>query len=254
MSDALTLPPFFRIVRLAAIDSTSDEAKRLSRLGAEEGTVVWAEQQSDGHGRHGRSWISPTGNLYFSVLLRPMRPPAQSMQLTFAAAVALSEAIVSLLPKGASVTCKWPNDVLVGGRKIAGILLESSIDGAGLVDSLVVGIGVNVASHPPADALIYPATSLAAEGAAETTPGGVLERICPALLAWYRRWQSEGFAPLRRSWLDRAAALQKPVAVRLDDETLEGIFADLDESGALVLQQGGHRRLVLAGDVFPRTV
>jgi BirA family transcriptional regulator, biotin operon repressor / biotin---[acetyl-CoA-carboxylase] ligase len=254
MCDAPTLPPFFRIVQLATIDSTSEEAKRLSQLGAEEGTLVWAEQQTDGHGRFGRSWISPSGNLYFSLLLRPGRPPAQTMQLTFAAAVALSDAIETLLPEGAAVTCKWPNDVLVKGSKIAGILLESSIDAAGVVDSLVIGIGVNVASHPPADAVMYPATSLAAEGSAGATPDRVLTQFCPSFLDWYGRWQATGFAPLRQSWLDRAEKLQKPVTVRLDTETVNGIFAGLDESGAMILQQGDHRRLILAGDVFPQSV
>jgi BirA family biotin operon repressor/biotin-[acetyl-CoA-carboxylase] ligase len=254
MSSSPALPPFFSLVRLASIDSTSEEAKRLSRLGAEEGTLVWADEQSDGHGRFGRSWISPSGNLYFSVLLRPNRPPAQTMQLTFAAAVALSDVLATLLPAGAAVTCKWPNDVLVGGGKIAGILLESSIDEAGLVDSLVVGIGVNVASHPPAETVMYPATSLAAEGSADATPQLVLQHFCPAFLDWYRRWQEAGFAPLRQSWLARAEKLRKPVSVRLDFETLDGIFADLDDSGAMVLQQGEHRRLILAGDVFPQSV
>ena len=251
MSTTPDLPSFFNLLRGPTIDSTSDEAKRLSRLGAEEGTLVWADQQTQGHGRFGRTWISPAGNLYFSLLLRPERPPAQAMQLTFAAAVAVADAIGGLLPAAAAVTCKWPNDVLVRGRKIAGILLESSVDAAGMVDSLIVGIGVNVASHPSTETLLYPATSLAAQGSPDATPGQVLQRFCPAFLEWYRRWQTSGFEALRGSWLARAEKLQQPVTVRLDSETLDGVFADLDDSGAMVLQQGARRRLVLAGDVFP---
>ena len=119
------IPAFFSVVTLASIGSTSDEVKRLSRFGAVEGTLVWAAEQRAGHGRFGRTWISPPGNLYFSLLLRPYLPPGQALQLTFVAAVALAEAIQGLLPPQRRVTCKWPNDVLVAGRKISGILLES---------------------------------------------------------------------------------------------------------------------------------
>lgn len=252
IAPAPDLPAFYTLIRLASIDSTSDEARRLSRLDAAEGTLVWADQQTNGHGRFGRSWISPAGNLYFSLLLRPDRPPAQAMQLTFAAAVAVAETLGALLPEAATVTCKWPNDVLVRGRKIAGILLESSVDQTGMVDSLVVGIGVNVGSHPSTETLLYPATSMAAEGAPDVLPGDVLQRFCAAFLDWYRRWQTAGFEPLRESWLGRAEKLRQAVSVRLDTETLNGVFADLDPSGAMVLQQGERRQLVLAGDVFPQ--
>ena len=242
---------FFRIVALRTIDSTSEEAKRLSRAGAGEGTLVWAARQTSGHGRFGRVWISPPGNLYFSLLLRPRRPPRETMQLTFVAALAVADAISETLPPGAAVTCKWPNDVLISGKKAAGILLELSTDDTGNVDSLVIGIGVNVASHPPPEEVQYPATSLCIEGAPEETPGSLLERFCPSFLARYEEWRRLGFSPAREAWLARAERLHRRIEVRLDGDTASGVFADLDPTGALVLRQQGRQRLILAGDVFP---
>jgi len=251
MQEPADLPAFFRPVFLPIVDSTSDEAKRLARDAAPEGTLVWAERQTAGHGRLGRTWISPPGNLYVSLLLRPRAAAAEAAQLTFVAAVAAAECLEQILPAGRAVTCKWPNDVLVGGRKAVGILLESEADHRGNLDSLVIGIGINVSSHPPDDVVQYAATSLHAEGAAGETPSSVLERLCLAILLRYRQWQEEGFSPLRVAWLARAEKLNSPIEVRLETGTAAGIFAGLDPSGALVLQQGELRRLVLAGDVFP---
>ena len=251
MESATLACGFFRILELPTIDSTSEEAKRLGRAGAPEGTLIWALQQTAGHGRFGRTWISPPGNLYFSLLLRPDLPPEQTMQLTFVAALAMADTISAFFPVGAPVTCKWPNDVLIAGKKVAGILLESSLNGAGRVDSLVIGIGVNVASHPPSQEVHYPATSLTAEGATAENARSVLEAFCPSFLAWYGEWRERGFHSVREAWLARAERLHRPIEVRLDRDTTAGIFADLDPTGALVLQQGMGQRLILAGDVFP---
>jgi BirA family transcriptional regulator, biotin operon repressor / biotin---[acetyl-CoA-carboxylase] ligase len=251
MQTSPAVPRFFRVVALGTIDSTSEEAKRLALAGADEGTLVCARQQTAGHGRRGRHWISPAGNLYFSALLRPGCPAGEATQLTFVAAVALADALAAVLPPGRPVTCKWPNDVLVGGRKIAGILLESSVDAQGRVDSLVIGIGVNVASHPPDDQVQYVATSLHAEGAADETPPSMLERLCTAFLVRLEEWREGGFRPVREAWLERAEKLNEPVEIDLGFVRARGIFAGLDDAGALVLQQGDHRRIILAGDVFP---
>lgn len=249
---AFALPPFYRTIHLAKVGSTSDETRRLAGLGAGEGTLVWADAQTNGHGRCGRGWISPPGNLYFSVLLRPQGAVADALQLTFVAAVALAEVVATVLPPAASrVGCKWPNDVLIGGRKVAGILLESEVAADGTVEALVIGIGVNVASHPPPEAVMYAATSLHAEGATGQTPASILARFGPALLGWYRTWQQEGFAPARDAWLGHAERLHQEVDVHLESGTMSGIFAGLASNGAMLLQQGDLRRTILAGDVFP---
>ena len=125
MSVTASLPSPYQLITFETIDSTNEEAKRLAGSDAPEGTVVWAREQSAGRGRRGRAWVSGHGNLYCSILLRPDCHAFKAMQLSFVAALAMADAVASVLPKGAFVNCKWPNDVLVEGRKISGILLES---------------------------------------------------------------------------------------------------------------------------------
>lgn len=242
----------FKLIVLDEVDSTSTMAKRLCAADAEDRTLVWAVRQTAGRGRLSRTWISPAGNLYVSLILRPEADATRATGLTFAAAVAVAEAVEALLGGQAPVRCKWPNDVLVGGRKVAGILLESSTSAAGLLDWVVIGIGVNVASHPPDGETMYPATSLAAEGAAGVGVEQALNGLCRQLDLWLRRWAEEGFPAVRRAWLDRAYGLGAAIAVRAgDDAVLEGFFRGLDEDGALILDQAGVRRRVTAGDVLP---
>ena len=246
------LPDFFRLVALDSIDSTNDEARR--RIAATpgdalEGMLVWAAEQTAGRGRRGRSWSSPRGNLYMSLVLRPGCRPAVAAQLGFVAAVALAETLAGLLPGEGRVRLKWPNDVLVDGAKVSGILLEAVTHQTGLAGTLILGIGVNLQSRPETG--LYPTISLAEAGADVREPAELLERLAGHLLAWYETWRREGFAPLRAAWLARAVGIGQAVEVRLDRETLTGRFESLDESGALALAlpEGG-RRLVAAGDVF----
>ncbi len=243
------LPSFYRLVAHEQIDSTNEEAKRLAATGAAAGTLIWAGEQLAGRGRRGRRWASPPGNLYVSLLLRPACPPAQACQLNFVAAVALAEAVSALLPTDRPVTLKWPNDVLIRGAKVSGILLEASAALDRSIDWLVIGVGVNVGSHP-ADTP-YPATSLQREGAADATAAAVLQAFAERFQAWYETWRSEGFAPVRARWLASARGLGEPIEVRLERETLQGRFGDLDESGALMLDMGnGARRQITTGDLF----
>jgi BirA family transcriptional regulator, biotin operon repressor / biotin---[acetyl-CoA-carboxylase] ligase len=247
MTDRPALPSFFSLAAFDRIDSTNEEALRRARAGAPEGELVWAREQTGGRGRRGRPWASPAGNLYLSLLLRPGVPPAEAAQLGFVAAVAIAETLHGLLPPERRLRCKWPNDLLVDGAKVGGILPEAEAAGRS-VEALVLGMGINLASHP-ADTP-YPATSLQAAGA-RVDVEGLLEILAGRLLAWYRRWQAEGFAPVRARWIDFAAGLGQPIEVRLESATLRGRFAALDASGALDLELAdGAHRLVTAGDVF----
>ncbi len=247
MIDQPALSPFFTLVALDRIDSTNEEAHRRARSGAPEGTLVWSREQTSGRGRRGRAWSSPPGNLYASLLLRPAVPPAQAAQLGFVAAIAMAETLCACLPAEREVRCKWPNDLLIDGAKVAGILPEAEAAGR-RIEALVLGMGINLASHP-ADTP-YRATSLRAAGskiAIET----LLESLACQVHLWYRRWQEAGFAPIRARWLDFAAGLGQEVEVRLEAGTLKGRFAALDATGALDLElAGGDHRLVSAGDVF----
>lgn len=247
LADAPSLPSFYRLVRHDRIASTNDEAKRLAQQGEGEGTLVWAQAQSAGHGRQGRVWVSPPGNLYMSLILRPEVPLAAAAQLGFAGALAVGEACGELAP-GAAISFKWPNDVLLAGRKMSGLLLESEAQRGSDLAWLVLGIGVNLATYPVA--ADYPATSLAATGA-EVAPGVLLGALARRFVAWYEQWRAAGFAALRDAWLARAQGLGREIRVRLPRESFTGIFAGLDADGALLLDGSGGRRRVAAGEVFP---
>ncbi len=249
MVQDVTLPAGYRLVARDALDSTNEEAARRARDGAPDGTVVWARRQTAGRGRHGRHWESPDGNLYCSILLRPDVTPGEAAQLTFVAALALGRALDGILPADAKLTFKWPNDVLLGGRKVAGILLESSGSRDGRLDWLVVGCGLNV-NHFPEHAA-YPATSLRTVGSAVPAVAELLAAFVEAFALWRARWQADGLGPVRDAWLARAAQIGGDVSVRLPGDELRGRFAGLDAAGALLLDlPDGSRRTVNAGDVF----
>jgi BirA family biotin operon repressor/biotin-[acetyl-CoA-carboxylase] ligase len=245
----LVLPPGWTAIAFGSIGSTNDEALRRAEAGAPEGTVITARQQEGGRGRRGRSWSSPPGNAYSSTIVRPECAPERAAQLGFATALAVSDAALAGLPSGRQVRLKWPNDVLVDGAKIAGILLESSIGGDGRVAHVVIGAGINVAAAPPAGAAGYAAASLRDLGDARDAPG-VLQAYLGALAARLAQWRT-GFAGTRADWLARAAWLGETVAVSQGDERIEGRFAGLDADGALLLQPaGGPVRRIVSGEVF----
>ncbi|MCR6631767.1 MAG: biotin--[acetyl-CoA-carboxylase] ligase [Magnetospirillum sp.] len=243
------LPAPFSLIRLDSVGSTNDEARRLALSGAAADLlVVSAMHQSAGRGRRGRPWVSPPGNLHCSLLVRLDGDLGTAAQLGFAAAVALVDAFRTLVP-GVAFTCKWPNDVLAHGPaargKCCGMLLEPVGH-----DWLILGIGVDVVAAPPPGELVYPACCLADFGF-----GGSEMDVLAAFAAAFRpllaEWRRDGFAPIREAWLHRSQGVGEPVLVRLEGETLTGLFAGLDAEGALLLDQAssGLRR-ILAGDVY----
>ncbi|MEP0337513.1 MAG: biotin--[acetyl-CoA-carboxylase] ligase [Alphaproteobacteria bacterium] len=250
--DAPRLPSLFTLVELDTVDSTNAEARRRAEQGAEEapeGTLVWAAEQTAGRGRRGRTWVSPKGNFYASIILRPDVPLRDAAQFGFVASLAVFDAIGSLAQPGTEAHTKWPNDVLISGRKVAGILLEAQ--GAASADAqpdfVIVGVGVNLRSFP--EDVEFPATCMLDEGTAVLVPE-FLESFGRHFLAWTRIWVDEGFERLRKNWLWRCDQVGKEVDVRLANETLTGIFKDLDDSGALILETSSGLRTITAGDVF----
>jgi BirA family biotin operon repressor/biotin-[acetyl-CoA-carboxylase] ligase len=230
------------------LDSTSDEAQRRAAAGEPGPLWIAARRQTAARGRRGRAWAAPEGNLSVTCLMRPQGSPAEAALHSFAACLAVAELFDALAP-GATVALKWPNDALLNGRKAAGVLLESAGAGA-RVDWLTVGVGVNLAHHPEPEPGAWPPTSVAAEIGAAPDPETALTLLAARFARWAGRLSAEGFAPLRAAWLARAARLGEKVAARLPRETVEGVFADLDESGALVLAQGGGFRRIQAAEVF----
>ncbi|HEY0623668.1 biotin--[acetyl-CoA-carboxylase] ligase [Sphingomonas sp.] len=226
---------------VAETGSTNADMLALASAGAAEGSWLRAERQTGGKGRQGRAWDSPPGNLYASTLvrLRPADPPAATLALV--AAVALEEAVRVFLPSGATI--KWPNDLLISGSKLSGILLER----AG--DAIVIGTGVNLAHHPGLPD--RPTTSLAAHGA-PVGPATFLGALADTFARWLARWRQEGLDPVRQRWLDRAHAPGTALTARLPDgEAVDGLFDGLTGDGALILRLASRaRRVIHAGDVF----
>lgn len=239
-------PRGYALKHFEAIDSTNEEARRLAAAG--EAGPVWiaADRQSAGRGRRGRAWESPGGNLAATLLLRPNRSAAESAQLSFVAALAVSDMVQAYAP-GSRIRVKWPNDVLAESRKIAGILLESA--GSQTLDWLAVGIGINLAAHP--EGTEFPATSLAALGEPVPSVRDALTRLAADWAKWYEIWSMQGFGQIRDVWLARAAGLGARIRVRLQSEETSGVFEGIDDTGALILRETRDRvRVIAAGDVF----
>ena len=235
-----------RILTVAETGSTNADLLALARAGSgEDGLWLRAGRQTAGKGRQGRAWDSPAGNLFASTLVRLSAgdPPAATLALV--AAVALEEAVRLALPPARTrqLALKWPNDLLIAGAKLSGILLERADDW------VVIGVGVNVAHHP---ALADRATtSLAAEGAA-VDAAAFLSHLADLTAAWLHLWRRDGLAPVVARWSERAHPPGTPLVARLPNgESVEGVFAALDQAGALVLRLAdGTHRAIHAGDIF----
>jgi BirA family biotin operon repressor/biotin-[acetyl-CoA-carboxylase] ligase len=230
------------------VTSTNDVAKMLAEEGATHGEVVIAESQTHGRGRRGRSWISPHGrNLYCSVILRPDLPPSRAPELTLVAAVALCEV---LQQAGAAAAIKWPNDVLVRGRKIAGLLTELQAD-TEKIGHVILGMGVNLNSPledftPDVRAA---ATSLMLERG-QHVPRALFTAACfTRLEEWLDTHEAKGFEEIRKAWRDLSETLGRDVFVRADGKEFAGVAEDIDPSGALMVRSGGRLERVLAADV-----
>jgi BirA family biotin operon repressor/biotin-[acetyl-CoA-carboxylase] ligase len=231
---------------LASIDSTSNRLKELARGGAPEWTVVLADVQTGGRGREGRTWISPPGGLYLSVLLRPRLEKVGLLPL--AAGVAVAEAAGEL---GVRTELKWPNDVLASGRKLAGILSEAASGTVG-VEWVALGIGLNVSQDPGSlpPEMRDDVTSLAAEGARDVSVQAVAAAVLARLAESYDALRS-GPGAVLSAWRSRAADWWGSlVDVRAGGTTLRARLLEVDGEGALVLElPGGERRRLLSGEV-----
>ncbi|WP_296341410.1 biotin--[acetyl-CoA-carboxylase] ligase [Reyranella sp.] len=242
MTHTPVLPDGWTLVALDSVGSTNDEAAQLADGGASEGTVVWAREQQGGRGRRGRRWASPPGNLYSSTILRPDCPAPRAAELGFVAALAVGD----LVPASRAIRLKWPNDVLVDGGKIAGILLESAIAQDGRVEHVVAGIGVNVAFAPQLAEMRYPGASLGG------TVEAALEGLMRALATRLAQWRRDGFGVIREGWLAQAGPLGAEVDVRLGEGLVSGRFAGLDHEGALLLDTADGPRKIVSGELLGR--
>ncbi len=228
------------------LGSTNAEALKLARAGERGPLWITAQAQTAGRGRRGSSWVSASGNLFATLLLTEPSVPALAPQLSFVAALALHDAVSEAAPQVAQpLSLKWPNDLLLGGEKLAGILIEGDNDKAFVV---AIGIGVNCASHP-ADTH-HPATDLASAGA-RVAPGRLFAALAPAMERRLSQWRAgKGFAAVRADWLELAVDVGREIRVRLPELELWGLFEGLDDSGRLLIKTASGVTIISAGEVF----
>ena len=242
------MPLEWNIQVLGRAESTQDSLHEIIAQNPDlkEGQVVQALTQDGGRGRHGNSWTSPMGNLYMSVLLRPKGELQKAGEFGFVVAVALHQALLSYVDEDEhKIQLKWPNDVLVNGLKISGILLECepSLDHKGIMH-MVVGVGVNIFNAPDL------ATSLNDVAHEAIYVNKVRDKILDKLSETYILWQEKGFAPIRQMWLNEAYCLDEPITARLKGGSHQGVFKGLSEDGALVLgMEDGSEKEIHAAEV-----
>lgn len=229
------------------LDSTSLEAKRRAELGARGPLWIAARQQTLGYGRRGAAWSSSVGDFCASFLFDPSATADRVGEISFVAALAVIDVLGQLAP-GADFRLKWPNDVLLRGAKVSGILLELIPGRDGEAPLLALGIGINVVTKP--DNLDYPAARLVDVVARTPELSFLLEQIDARFAGRMSDWRSSGFAAIRRDWMARAVGVGELVRARLPDQTVVGVFKDLDSSGALVLDCEGVERRIVAGAIL----
>lgn len=242
-----------RLLVLDSVDSTNDEARRLIADGERGALWIVATRQTKGRGRLGRDWISPTGNLYASLILHDFGAESVAPQLGFVTGVAAMRALKALRVD-ARAGLKWPNDLLLDGAKLGGVLLEILKVPTGdlrtpAAPAAIVGVGMNCATAP--DGLPYPTRALSALGPGAPTRERLFAAFTDAFADTLASWRSgEGFAQLRAEWLHYAAGLGEIIRVALANETIEGRFAAIDSLGRLVLETASGARTIEAGDVL----
>lgn len=236
---------------LDQVDSTNAEAARIA--GDLPGPEwIMALHQTAARGRRGRAWVNPEGNFAASLVMRPEGGPDQMALRSFVASLALYDACVAVTGRSTGLTLKWPNDVLLNGGKLAGILLESASSAAGLAH-FTIGIGVNLVAAPDAAQVEQGAVrpvSLLSETGINVTPEEFLDALAPAYARYETQFTQMGFAPIRTAWLDRAARLGEVITARTSRDTITGTFETVDAAGNLVLSTPQQRHAIPAAEIF----
>ncbi len=236
-----------KIYTFDSIDSTNNCAKAVAGCGAKEGTIIFAEHQTAGKGRLGRQWQSnPHENLIFSIVLRPKAGAEALNLLPLCVAVAVAQALEQRT--GLSVECKWPNDLLISDKKVAGILIESTVK-QNRVENVVIGIGINVNQSTFGGELNKKATSLKIELGHEVDRSSLFQSILQSIESTYSHVTSKGFQSILPSWLSRTSMLNRQISVSQEGTVFSGIVKGLSNEGGLVLRTGTSEKTLFAGDV-----
>lgn len=241
----MMLPPAgWRLRVHESLGSTTDPLLRLAAAGEPEGIAILALRQTAGRGRDGRAWDSPAGNLYLSTLLRPGGQARDLGQWALLSAVALHDALAGFLPPGARLTAKWPNDLLLDGAKIAGILTDSATDAAGRIDWIIFGMGANLAQAPQVPDRAT--ACLARDGHAAPDPRVVAAALLAAIDRWRAVAAEQGFGAIRDAWMARGPARGQKLTMR---DGRSGAYAGLAEDGSLLLAGEGRVMALSTGEI-----
>lgn len=242
----LKWPDHYQAIFHETIKSTNDTAKEMAVKGAASGTVIYAAEQTKGRGRLGNQWISPAGNLYFSLLLRPEQLHAKDAgQYSFLAAVALHRLLAQYIPETCDIQLKWPNDILVDHKKISGILLEAETKADGMLEWLVIGIGVNLKYAPEE------AASVKSLSNKNMDLHDFAKALSQEIESCYQEMKADGFEAIAKMWLSHAYRLGEEIKLRLPTGVEHGIFKGISKTGALIYQNEAGEKLTLSsGDVF----
>ena len=234
-------------------ESTNVTAAAYARAGARSPVWVVAGAQSGGKGRKGRKWVSETGNLYASLLFSPSILPAALSALPFLTALAARDTLIDLGVGADNIQCKWPNDILIDGAKICGILIESSARSASNLEHVIIGIGINLL-HSPTEAQ-FKATSLQAWLGVETSPQAALQSLAGCIKARLDAWDTNDFEPIRAEWTHCAWGLGEMRRINTATEAFDAKLVGLDGQGGLLVQlENGTERQIMAADIFPTAI
>lgn len=236
-----------KIFSFETIDSTNNCAKAVAGCGAAEGTVVVSDNQTDGKGRHGRTWLAnPNENLMFSLVLRPKLPAEGLNLLPLYVAVAVADSLEK--STGLKVECKWPNDLLINGRKVAGILIEGSVK-QNVVEYVVVGIGINVNQTIFPTGLDSKATSLKLQASRTINREELFKTVLQSLEKTYLQASPSGFRSILPEWISHTTMINKQISVSLQGSVISGVVKGVSPEGGLILQTEGTEKTLYAGDV-----
>ena len=251
MSNVLSWPQGHDRIVLESVDSTLNEAQRRHAAGVTRPTWILALDQTAARGRRGRPWAMPPGNFAANLILPTQDRPDRIALRSFTTALALFDACVLATGRPEGLSLKWPNDVLLNGGKLAGILLET-LQSGGLVTAASIGIGVNLASAPQPDQVEARALRPVAlsEAGGDITPEDFLTLLANAFDRYETQFVTYGFAPIRTAWLDRAAHLGDTITARTGAEEFQGVFDTIDDHGQLILSTPQGQRAVAAADIF----
>lgn len=248
--DSPQLPPLYELVSLGRVDSVLEEGCRRALGGAEEGTLIWAQEQTAARSRLGHAWESPAGNLYCALVIRPDYPRAAADQLVHVMTIAAGEAMAGLISPMVALRYRWPNHILLDDLRAAQIMVVAPNSDMDPYEWLVLSLVANIEHHPENPEPEH-YSSIHASGAFDVTVVQMLEAFSRYFLLWINRWADEGFAPVATAWKQRGHGIGDSLSTHLGEDVVAGTFCDLDGDGRLVLEvDNGSRRTVSIAESF----